>query len=141
MIQPLVIYPDSSLRVPCKEVPPINEWFDLRRDLIETVRHHRGYGLSAPQIGKPYRIFIFQGIFCVDPQIIKKGGSTSIEEEGCLSIPNVSVPVERYVWIKVKYLTFTETKIESKLMGLSARIFQHELDHLNGILIIDRGKK
>lgn len=141
MIRPIVLHPEPSLKEPCKEIPHQNEWWDLWRDLMETINHHKAYGLSAPQIGKRYRIFIFQGIFTVDPKIIKIGSSTSLEEESCLSLPGISVLVERPTWIKVKYTSLTGTKIESKLTGFPARVFQHEYDHLDGILILDRKKE
>ena len=64
-----------------------------------------------------------------------------MEEERCLSLPGLSIPIERATWIKVQYTTLTGTKIESKLTGFPARVFQHELDHLDGILITDRKSK
>lgn len=141
MICPLVYHPDPILKEPCTKIPYQDELWDLRRNLWDTIQHHGGYGLAAPQIGKRWRAFIFQGILCVQPIITRLGSSTSIEEEGCLSIPGVLVQVERSDWIKVEYSTLTGEKIKSKLTGFSARVFQHEFDHLDGILIIDRGKK
>lgn len=140
MIQPIVLYPDPSLVQRCVEDPPQNELWDLRQDLWDTVCHHGGYGLAAPQIGKRWRAFIFNGNFCVNPIIVKMGGSTSVEEEGCLSLPGIFVIVERPIWIKVRYNSLMEKNIQMKLSGFEARVFQHEFDHLNGVLILDRGK-
>jgi len=140
MIKSLILYPEPLLQTPCTQIPEQNELWNLKQDLWDTLRHHGGYGLAAPQIGIRSRAFIFKGNFCVDPKIIRGGGSTTIEEEGCLSIPGKYFLVERPTWIKVAYNTLSGNKIESKLTGFEARVFQHEYDHLDGILIMDRGK-
>ena len=140
MICPIVLHPDPILQEPCTQIPSPDDFWNLRRDLLDTLSHYGGYGLASPQIGKRWRVFICKGIFCVSPIITRVGGSTSIEEEGCLSVPDVYVLVERPDWIKVKFTTLTGEKIESKLNGFSARVFQHELDHLDGILILSKGK-
>ena len=140
MIQPIVLHPDPILKEACVKIPKQEELWDLRRDLWDTLCHHGGYGLSAPQIGRSCRAFIYNGIFCVDPVISKFWSDISVEEEGCLSIPGTIVKVGRPTWIKANYTTLTGQLIDCKLTGLDARVFQHELDHLNGILILDRVK-
>lgn len=141
MIKSIVLYPDELLQQPCVEIPKQDELWNLKQDLWDTLQHYKGYGLAAPQIGIRKRAFICRGAFCVDPKVIRSGSSTSVEEEGCLSVPGTYIIVERPDWVKVTYNTLSGTAIQSKLVGFDARVFQHELDHLNGILIIDKENK
>lgn len=140
MIKELVKHPNIDLQTPCVEIPRKEDCWELRNDLWQTLSKHGGFGIAAPQIGVRSRAFICLGTFCVDPKIIRSSSSTSFEEEGCLSVPNTFLIVERSTNIKVTYNTMSGERIESKLTGFPARVFQHELDHLDGILILDRVK-
>jgi len=95
-----------------------------------------GIGLSAPQIGINKRIFIMGNkdllVACVNPEIITRQGSVR-ELEGCLSFPNLWLHVERAEKIIAKYYQVDNTVKEAELIGLMARVYQHELDHLDGI--------
>jgi peptide deformylase len=137
MIEKIVYYTDPILREPCVEIPPKNTYWDLWANLWDTLRYHKGLGLAAPQIGKRWRAFMVDGQLCINPITTSKSNSTAFEEEGCLSIPNTQVIVERSTWIRGEYIGRSGDKITWKLAGLKARVWQHEMDHLDGILITD----
>lgn len=112
------------------------------------VEKENGAGLSAVQIGKHFRIFAIKlfkqnpnnppiEIF-INPKVSLKGEVKSIREEGCLSIPGTYKKVPRYKRVRVKYLTPEGKEKKENFSGYEARIIQHELDHLNGILFIDK---
>jgi peptide deformylase len=101
-------------------------------------------GISAPQVGVTKRVsYIFNydtGEFevLINPEVKNIGNKTDIDIEGCLSIPNVEENVERYKKIKVKYIDREGNKINRRFTGLNARVVQHEVDHLDGVLFIDK---
>lgn len=103
-----------------------------------------GVGLAAPQVGRPIRMFVYRvdgdgdarGI--VNPVIEAIGDETDVEDEGCLSLIGIHVPVERPVHIRLKAQTVAGQPIDEEISGFSARIIQHETDHLNGVLILDK---
>jgi peptide deformylase len=116
--------------------PPINPG-ELANNLIETLIHHKGLGLSANQCGLPYRVFVMWSNptkVCFNPRIVDITTDEVQMEEGCLSFPNLIVPVKRPSIIKVRYQDVTGEMINDKFVGMTARCFQHELDHLNGIV-------
>mgnify|MGYP003922156025 CR=1 FL=1 len=113
------------------------------------MREANGIGLSANQIGLPYRVFVaqvpdlqgrlkFYAIF--NPEIVKVSKEKELFEEGCLSIPDKYALVPRYSHIVIKGFDINGKKIKIKAWGLLARVFQHEIDHLDGKLFIDRIK-
>jgi peptide deformylase len=136
-------YGDPQLRrraAPVGEVTP-----ELRRivaDMVETMYDEVGIGLAAPQVGVPLRLIVVsddqtrQVRALLDPVIVEQGGQVTAEE-GCLSIPGVFAPVTRAAWVRLEArdLEGQPTTIEGR--GLLARVLQHELDHLDGILFID----
>jgi peptide deformylase len=113
---------------------------------------HNGIGLAAPQCGISKRIFVMGNsdhlVACINPEIIS-GTETIRDQEGCLSFPDLWMYVERYKDIKVEYYNVSGEKVEQELSGLMARVFQHELQHLDGIcfdtvvgkLTLDRAKE
>jgi peptide deformylase len=116
---------------------------DFGEDMVEMMNMNKGAGLAAPQIGASIRMIVFQGfkgpwVMC-NPRIVKKSGS-SRAIEGCLSIPNKKVGVVRAKSITVKYQNQWGEKKTAKFKGDEARVIQHEVDHLNGILITDYAK-
>lgn len=123
--------------------PPINP-VELYNDLAETMRENEGLGLAAPQVGLPYRAFVMRaeniiGVF--NPRIVDVSSEMVYLEEGCLSYPNLWVKIKRPKKIKVRYTNpngETETRVFD---GMSARVFQHELDHLDGILHVKRANR
>lgn len=126
----------------------------LAQEMLETMRHYEGVGLAGPQIGLMQRIFVAeiprpaaedeephpqsgQTYVLINPEIIKTSQELVEGQEGCLSIPNWAGLVDRPQWIEVRAQDLTGRRIKLKVDGLLARIFQHEIDHLNGILYID----
>jgi peptide deformylase len=126
--------------LPVKEITP--EILNLIRDMAETMYTASGVGLAAPQVGVAKRIIIIDGeeeglIILINPMLVKSEGEV-IEEEGCLSIPGVYSEVKRSSKVTVKALNESGEPIEITKEGLLARALQHEIDHLEGILFVDR---
>ncbi len=115
---------------------------ELIPQMIKTMRAAKGLGLAAPQIGKSIRLCIIEesGILYIfiNPQIKSASKEKIITEEGCLSVPGKWLPIERNAEIKVRYLNEKGEKCKIKARGLLARALQHEIDHLDGVLIIDK---
>jgi peptide deformylase len=125
------------------------EWEGRQEELIDLVNRmgqkmlrYQGVGLSANQVGIKGRIFVMrtapQITACINPRIVDASEEKVLIEEGCLSFPGLHVRIKRPAHIRVRYQTVTGETITEKLTGLTARVFQHELDHLNGINFIDR---
>ena len=135
------IYGDPCLRaksIPVKEVGAVERM--LIAGLIETMHDHKGIGLAAPQVGINEQIFVADvgdgPLVFINPRISKRRGADMMEE-GCLSIPGVTVKVKRPREIFVTYLDEHNKKNERHCDGLLAKVIQHETDHLRGKLIID----
>lgn len=122
---------------------------ELIRTMREAMHEANGIGLSANQIGIPWRVFVaqvpdaqghmkFYSMF--NPKIEKPSSETETLEEGCLSIPETFGPVERAYRLTLSAQDKAGKKVKIKAWGLLARVFQHEMDHLNGKLFIDRAK-
>lgn len=113
----------------------------LMEDMLETMLAAPGIGLAAPQVGISERIIVAQveGIvyFLVNPKIVKKSGK-EVCYEGCLSVPGVEAPVERYKDVTVQALDKTGKPVTIDAGGLLAVVFQHEIDHLDGVLFVER---
>jgi peptide deformylase len=146
-VLPIRLYPDPVLRVKC---PPVARFDDeLRRladDMIETMYAAPGVGLAAPQVGVETRLAVVDvsvgeeksGLHVlVNPEIVDRRGE-AIETEGCLSIPGLSDKVERPDAIDVRARALDGTPIELAAKGWLARALCHEIDHLDGILFVDR---
>lgn len=142
---PILDIENPDLRVNCSTVKFLDEDFDeTLADMFETMIHHRGVGLSAPQVGIEKRFFIYtldlestEFRTVINPVITSRKG-ISIADEGCLSYEGYTAEVSRAFEITVKYLDESFKKTERTIQGWEARIFQHEMDHLDGILFIDR---
>jgi peptide deformylase len=120
--------------------------------LVKTVTANQGVGIAAPQISQPYRIFIIAShpsdryphaptmppTAMINPRILSHGEQLEEDWEGCLSVPNTRGLIPRYQQIEVEYTTKTGELKQEILTGFIARIFQHELDHLDGIIFTDR---
>ncbi len=113
----------------------------LLRDMRETMDHAKGVGLAAPQIGVSFRICIAtidgKPTPLINPKILSKSKESVICEEGCLSLPESWTPVPRAKGIAISYLDAKGKKKERQLSDFNARVVQHELDHLDGKLIVD----
>jgi len=140
----LVLYPDDPLTQvaePYDDVGPETE--GLARDMLETMHFYEGVGLAGPQVGLAKRIFVYMdpesgAEFClINPEILASEGLER-GEEGCLSLPRVYAEVPRASWVRVRGLTAAGKLREFDAEGYIARIIQHELDHLNGVIFLDR---
>jgi len=116
----------------------------LASDMHETMRAAPGVGLAASQVGRLVRVFVYdsgdegeRGTL-VNPEIVWASEETEEAEEGCLSLPGTYYPVTRAIAVKVRAQELSGVPIEKEAEGFLARIFQHEIDHLDGILFIDR---
>ena len=124
---------------------PFQDPTQLALELMQTMNENNTIGLSANQIGKPYSVFALKGypenIVCFNPRIVNASAETELLEEACLSFPGVNVKIKRPKEIRVRFQMpsgLTDTKTFS---GLTARTFQHELDHLNGIIFVNRANR
>lgn len=130
------------LRHKTKRVPKVTkEIVTLVRDMAATVAKAQGAGLAAPQVGRSERVCLalIDGTMepLINPEIVWKSEATSIAEEGCLSLPDLWIPVPRSNEIIVKFLSVDGKPRELKLSAFDARVVQHEVDHLEGVLIVD----
>lgn len=137
------LYGDPALRQMATPVREITA--EIKRiiaDMTETMWHQVGIGLAAPQVGLPHRILVMDdgkggAQALINPEIETRSGTVR-EEEGCLSLPGVFGVVERSKTITVKAMDADGKPVSLEATGLKARIVQHELDHLDGVLFIDR---
>ena len=141
-------YPHPALHWKSKPIQEINA--DLRKvvaEMFELMYAANGIGLAANQVGLPYRLFILnlssdpalkdEEIVFINPDILKRKGSTE-GEEGCLSFPGMYGPVKRAAKIEIEAFDLDGSCFEYSLDDLAARAVQHESDHLDGVLFIDR---
>lgn len=139
--QPNPILRKKSSELSLKEISS-REFKRLVLSMKKTLIKTAGLGLAAPQIGKNIRLAVinFQAGACclINPKIIKKSWARELEQEGCLSIPGVFGKVKRHKKITLIYHNQGGKKIKLTAQGLLARVMQHEIDHLNGILFIDK---
>jgi len=147
MIRPILKYGDRHLHEPAQPVADLTLEIDrLIGDMIETMYAASGIGLAAPQVGVPLRIFVIDlsvgsstsGLLVmVNPNFVERDG-VQLEEEGCLSVPGFNATVVRPLRAIVKGLDRTGTEHAHEGSGLLARAMQHEMDHLDGTLFVDR---
>ncbi len=144
-VLPVVKYPDPVLSAKTKEVRVITD-ADRRLviDMIETMYAENGVGLAANQVGISKQLFVASAdqvkgkeLVFFNPRIVRSEGVIK-EFEGCLSVPEFYEPVKRAKRVWMRALDLDGEEVEVKGEGLLSRIFQHEIDHLNGILFIDR---
>ena len=166
MIRRIMTVPEPVLREKAKAVRQITPAIEtLIDDMIETMRVAPGVGLAAPQVGVGIRVIVVEYAegsenaaadadaasvtepkppklyVVVNPEITRQSKETELGNEGCLSIPDYMGEVERYNTVTVKGLDRHGKSFKLKAKGWMARIFQHEIDHLNGVLFIDRTDK
>lgn len=148
------------LRTVCDPIskPEFSKYVKLWKEMIKYIKdpENGGIGLAAPQVGVTKRLIVisliqdrkhrddedipYPTIMMINPEIIDHGNDTEIDEEWCLSLPGMRGEVERYVKIKVKFLDDKWKTMMLLLEWLPARIVQHEVDHINGVLFIDKLK-
>jgi peptide deformylase len=150
MIYPILAYGDPILRKEAKDFPEGSEDITaLVENMYETMYKANGVGLAAPQIGKSHRIFVMDSsqmgdeehtgvkrVF-VNPEILDEYGEPWTFEEGCLSIPDVRADVERPELLTIRYFDELWNEQEEEFDDVTARVIQHEFDHLEGVLFTD----
>jgi len=138
----LRVYPDSILHEKAKEVKDFSSIHHLVEKMLKTMTDEEGIGLAANQIGVASQVLVGRSdeekgrIVLVNPIIIKADGE-DVMGEGCLSVPVATVEIPRAEALLVRGFNADGKEVEYKVEGLIARMIQHEIDHLNGVLIID----
>ena len=150
-IKDIITIPDETLKKISTPVEKVGEnEIKLIHDLFETMYHSKGIGLAAVQVGVLKRILVIdvstkegkkQPLSFINPKIKKIGNETSIYEEGCLSIPNTFIEIERPKVCEVEYIDIKGKIKNFKCDGLLSTCLQHEINHLDGKLIIDNLSK
>ena len=145
----IVKYPDPRLREDTFDVSDVNDDIQqLVKDMIETMYSLNAAGIAAIQVGRLERIFIIDGgvatgdesaepLVFINPELLETGHGMSLSDEGCLSFPDVFIQVRRPNWAKMRATNLAGESFEVDGDGLFGRALQHELDHLNGRLMID----
>lgn len=154
-VKKIIYAGDERLRQKAKKIKQFTPGLKhLAEDMLETMRAHQGVGLAGPQIGVMLRIFVAEipppesdeeephpqsGVtyVLINPEIVKTARDMVEGQEGCLSMPTWYGKVDRPEWVQVKAQDINGRKIKLKVGNLLARIFLHEIDHLNGMLFID----
>lgn len=149
MIRPILRYPSPVLHQKAVDVPAVTpEVVTLIDDLVQTMHGASGVGLAAPQVGLAQRVFVIDLsvgrspgdlIALVNPTFVRRDGM-QLEEEGCLSVPGFHATVARPLHVVIRGLDRGGQERTIEAHGLLARALQHEMDHLDGILFIDRLK-
>ena len=144
----IVVMGDPILRTATAEVDAFDR--DLKmlvRDLFETMYHAEGIGLAAPQIGISRRVIVIDlrseeqpeaRLALINPSVVWASAESDKEPEGCLSIPGLEEVIKRSLAIRVEAVDIDGGRMELEAEGLFARVLQHEMDHLDGILFVDR---
>jgi peptide deformylase len=149
----VAMYPHPALRaenaiITQDELEESSEIKDLAKGMLKVMYAAEGVGLAAPQVGVNKRLMVYntsgdskkwleETIF-VNPEIVEYSEATDTDIEGCLSFPDMSAEVTRSKWIKVEAMNLRGKKMKKKFVGWEAKIFQHEYDHLDGTVYIDR---
>jgi peptide deformylase len=137
-------YPDPVLKM---EARPVEEFDDDLKRLVtrmrELMKDASGVGLAATQVGVLRRVFVFapdedRVLAVINPEIVSRSEEVEVDDEGCLSIQGLTVPVERSTAIRLEGQNEKGKRVAYDLEGHGARVAQHELDHLNGTLMLDR---
>ncbi|HRD79013.1 MAG TPA: peptide deformylase [Hyphomicrobiaceae bacterium] len=146
-VLPIITLPDPILRKPSSPVEQVDDAVrKLAADMLETMYDAPGVGLAAVQVGVLKRLLVLdiagdgeppQPIVMINPQILRLGDGRRSHEEGCLSIPDVRIEIERPDAVTVRYVDRDGKTIERECEGLLATAVQHEMDHLDGKLIVD----
>jgi peptide deformylase len=144
----LVKHNDPILITQCQafnfQDPPFDP-IEFSQELVKFMYENNGIGIAANQVGVPYRVFAMRGnpqnFVCFNPRIVLPSAEQIILEEGCLSFPGLVVKVKRPRHIRVRFDTPNGDTRTETFIGMSARVFQHELDHLNGLLYFNKANR
>lgn len=139
-------HPDPVLRERCGPVDPASEEVRaVARRMIELMHEAPGVGLAAPQVGLPWRLFVANWtgdegddhVF-MNPELVDPSAATAAKDEGCLSLPEVQAEVTRPREVTIRAVGLDGEAFERTASGFPARVWQHEFDHLEGVLILDK---
>ena len=140
-------YGDDVLKVKAREIRDITgQVAELAAAMVQTMHLAPGIGLAAPQVNESVQLITLdlsvgenplELLIMINPQIIEAEGY-EISEEGCLSVPGYSLPIKRHARILLQATLLDGKELRAEFDGLKARVLQHEIDHLNGVLIVDR---
>lgn len=136
------LYGDPVLRRVAEPVPAVTpELKTIIADMVDSMWHQVGIGLAAPQVGISLRIVVMDdgkggASALINPVITDRGGAVR-EEEGCLSLPGIFADVERSKWVRVSAQDEAGQPVSFEAQGLRAKVIQHEIDHLDGVLFVD----
>lgn len=145
-VLPIVKWPDPRLSTPCAPVAG-GDVRELAADMLETMYAAPGRGLAGPQVGAMIRLFVMDAgwkegtptpLVMLDPEIVEASEEVVAMDEGCLSIPGVTTTVTRPVRVRLRWTDLEGVAHDEWMEGASARIAQHEYDHLDGIVTFDR---
>ena len=139
---------DQHLLEECKPFdfshPPFNP-IEFAQELVKFMHEKNALGVAANQVGVPYRIFAMRGhpenFVCFNPRITQPSEQTIVLEEGCLSYPGLLVKIKRPEFIRVRFSTPNGDTMTRQFVGMSARVFQHEYDHLEGNRFYDKANR
>ncbi|MCH2107165.1 MAG: peptide deformylase [Planctomycetes bacterium] len=142
----LTLYPDPLLRKPAEPVTSFDEGLTaLAAGMLERMHASNGVGLAAPQVGLRTRVLVMNPTgeegddrVLVNPEILERTGAETSYEEGCLSFPGVYAEVRRPDHCKVRFFSVDGEEHEEEFTGFTSRVIQHEFDHLEGVLLVDR---
>ena len=139
---------DPILTTRCNNFDFNNTPFDpieFSKELVKFMYDSNGIGLAANQVGVPYRIFAMRGqpenFVCFNPRIVQPSEMQVVLEEGCLTYPGLYVKIKRPQHIRVRFQTPNGDTLTKQFTGMTARIFQHELDHLDGIVFYNKANR
>ena len=147
MILPILRWPDPLLSQPCAPAVLSDDLRSLAADMLETMYAAPGRGLAAPQVGRLVRLFVMDTtwkegrrapVVCVNPEILWLSDTRAVGPEGCLSIPGQTTMVERAEAVRMRWTDLDGAVREAELTGFAAICAQHEYDHLDGVLTLDR---
>lgn len=147
-VLPLTLQPNNVLHTPSQAIPlpELSTYRALGQDMVETMLASNGIGLAAPQIGQNINLFVIHKaiaetddhLVLANPEIVFTSPGTHVMEEGCLSCPQQFGDVRRPSKVRVKAYTLAGKKKVYSAKGMLAKVFQHEIDHLRGTLILDK---
>jgi len=144
----IIKYPDPILSKPVVnfnfDYPP-ESTADIALRLLSVMNDNNLISLSANQLGLPYRVFCMRGhpenLVCFNPKIVHLSNETRLMEEACLSFPGITAKIKRSNEIRVRFQTPSGAIVTKKFEGMTAKTFQHEMDHLNGVLFFNRANR
>lgn len=139
---------DTHLLEESKDFDFSNPPFDpveFAQQLVAFMHEKKGLGIAGNQVGVPYKVFAMRGhpenFVCYNPKIVQESEQTVTLEEGCLSYPGLLVKIKRPEFVRVRFQTPNAETLTKQFIGMTARVFQHEFDHLNGARFYDKANK